>query len=237
MSAPRHLWSGDWRLESAAAAEELARRRRSQAGEPADPPAQETAAPPAPRPRSGPPPAAPASNRTRQGAAASTARVRDRERANERRPNERRRKPPDLKLVALAFLAVLLTAGLAYGVLAVASGSGSRSSRTASAGRPYLGIDMESSLVPSGSFPIVGGNPFNGVLVVNVIPYSPAAAAGLEPGDVITQIDNRPVATPAQVTSVLDQLHPGDRVPIQYAQGPTVYSTVATLAKQPARSP
>jgi predicted metalloprotease with PDZ domain len=38
MSAPRHLWSGDWQLESAAAAEELARRRaRTEAPAPPEP--------------------------------------------------------------------------------------------------------------------------------------------------------------------------------------------------------
>src|SRR5436305_9051515 len=36
MTAPRHLWSGDWRRESAEAAEELARRRAT-SHEPADP--------------------------------------------------------------------------------------------------------------------------------------------------------------------------------------------------------
>ena len=37
MSAPRHLWSGDWRLDSAAAAEELAR-RRAEVRSPPNPP-------------------------------------------------------------------------------------------------------------------------------------------------------------------------------------------------------
>src|SRR5438876_579370 len=37
MSAPRHLWSGDWRLDSAAAAKELAK-RRAQNEEPAKSP-------------------------------------------------------------------------------------------------------------------------------------------------------------------------------------------------------
>jgi membrane-associated protease RseP (regulator of RpoE activity) len=46
MGSPRHLWSGDWQLESAAAAEELARRRAQ-----APPTVPDEPDPPAPRRR------------------------------------------------------------------------------------------------------------------------------------------------------------------------------------------
>ena len=77
------------------------------------------------------------------------------------------------------------------------------------------------------------GFPFaNGVMVVSVVPGGPAAAAGLEPGDVITSVDNRPV-TRGTGQRGDRRLHAGDRVQIQYVQSFTTYTTQATLTKPP----
>jgi membrane-associated protease RseP (regulator of RpoE activity) len=81
MTSPKHLWSGDWRADSAAAAEELAARRaagRPDVPEPEPDPEAQRAAPRAPEPR-------------------------------ERR--RRRRAPRHLRVAVLAAVVVLLAGG------------------------------------------------------------------------------------------------------------------------------
>ena len=135
----------------------------------------------------------------------------------------------------MAFLVTLLTllsAGAAYAVVSLLVGSGGQSSAVSSAGPGWLGVDMSSITASGGSSPIGGG-----VVVANVVPGSPAAAAGLEPGDVITQIDNQPIATPADVESAIAGMRAGEQIEIQYDRGPAEYTTQATLAARPAAYP
>lgn len=206
MTAPRHLWSGDWQGDSAAAAEELAA-RRTQAEQPTERPAPT----PPPRPRAQSP--------------------RARSRVRPTRPRARTR-PRGTLLLALA---MLVSAGVAFaGVLllfgpsAQSSESAGQSARVSSRSPAWLGVDMAGSL-GAGFL-----SPNGGVLVGAVVPGSPAAAAGLEPGDVITQIGSRPVSAPSDVQSAIAGLHAGDRVEIQYQRGPETYTTPATLAARPA---
>jgi S1-C subfamily serine protease len=74
-------------------------------------------------------------------------------------------------------------------------------------------------------------------MVVDVAQGSPADVAGLQPGDVITKIGNRPVRTPSDLESALAAMHPGQQVEIQYAQGPIPNTTRATLRARPANGP
>ena len=190
MSAPRHLWSGDWRDESSAMSEELAARRRR-----VEPPAE-------PEPKAPPP-------RRRRS-------LRDRLRALRPGPRGRRR-------LRVALLAALITLLLAGGAIAVGSAmSGSPSHAPASAGngaRAWLGIDMAST-------------PLGGVLVAGVAPRSPAQAAGIRPGDVITQIDTQPMAAPSIVEAAIAGMQPGDHVEIQLQRGTSTVTVEATLGQQ-----
>jgi putative serine protease PepD len=98
-----------------------------------------------------------------------------------------------------------------------------QSSTTASGEHPWLGID-------------VAGSPL-GVVVTDVVPGSPAQAAGLERGDLITGIDNQPVGTVDSVSAALDGAHTGSRIEIQFSRGPVSFTTQATLGAPPAGSP
>ena len=69
------------------------------------------------------------------------------------------------------------------------------------------------------------------------VPGSPAATAGLDPGDVLTQIDGEQVTTPGEVQAALAGLPVGEQVQLQYLQGSIVYMTQATLSKRPAGAP
>ena len=53
-------------------------------------------------------------------------------------------------------------------------------------------------------------------MVVDVFPGSPAQAAGMEPGDVITRINGHSVINPSDVTTAIAAKHPGDRVQLQF---------------------
>jgi serine protease DegQ len=78
-----------------------------------------------------------------------------------------------------------------------------------------LGIDAES-----------------GVLVVEVTPGTPAAAAGLRAGDVIVALDGDDVATVEDLLGRLREREPGDRVGIDYLRDGNRSRADATLAER-----
>jgi hypothetical protein len=201
------LWSGDWRLESSAHRDELAA-NRSRA------PVLDEPDPPAP-PRRPP-------SRT----------IRDRIRALFghvgtllRRIRKLRVGTPRQRRLALASLAaILLLAGAAYAVADSLSGSSATTPAAAVGSRAWLGINLATSAQ-------------GGVMVVDVFPGSPAQAAGMEPGDVITRLNGKPVFAPSDVTSAIAALHPGQRVKIQYQGSGVSYSSSVPLTTRPAGYP
>jgi C-terminal processing protease CtpA/Prc len=53
-----------------------------------------------------------------------------------------------------------------------------------------------------------------GATITQVYPAGPGARAGLQPGDVIQQINGQQVSNSSELVSVLEQLHPGDKAEI-----------------------
>jgi membrane-associated protease RseP (regulator of RpoE activity) len=194
MTAPRHLWSGDWQRESAEAAQGLAERRGA-TELPVEPPPVE------------PEPARP-SVLARAGAAVRSI---------------------DPRRAALIAVAALLIAGAAYGAVSALETSGKSNAAAAqqrpgiSGGSAWLGADTT-------SFPLT-----DGAMIVDVVPGGPADAAGLQPGDVITEIDSHAIQTPGDLKATLARLHPGQQVLVGYEQGPSAgtYTTRVTLETQP----
>ena len=206
MSAPRHLWSGDWRHESSAHRDELAA-TRLRATVPVEPEA------PAAAPRTRP-------LRDRLHALLGRMRTAPRRIGSLRLGTRRQRR---IAIVAVAL--TLLLAGAAYAVTsAVVGGSGGQTSPVATRSGAWLGIDVTRSQL-------------GGVMVVNVFPSSPAEAAGMEPGDVITQINGHQIFTPRDVTQSIAGNRPGDQVQLQFQGSGTSYTAKVPLASRPAGYP
>jgi S1-C subfamily serine protease len=74
----------------------------------------------------------------------------------------------------------------------------------------------------------------DGLGVVSVVPGGPAAAAGVQPDEVITAVDNTPVPDATELAQVLANLRPGQTVPITLttAQGGT-RTVMVTLGQSP----
>ena len=77
-----------------------------------------------------------------------------------------------------------------------------------------------------------------GAVVGQVLSATPAAAAGIEPGDVITGLGGAPIASAAALGAALAAHHPGDQVTLTWTRpgpsGPTSASATMTLAAGPA---
>jgi len=74
-----------------------------------------------------------------------------------------------------------------------------------------------------------------GVAISGTVPGEPAAAVGLQPGDVITAVDGVSVTTPDQLTQQMQKLHPGQSVSLSWIDGTgQPRSTTLSLASGPA---
>ncbi len=82
--------------------------------------------------------------------------------------------------------------------------------------RPSLGIsiaDASRQTMKAGSVPIFGA------FVGKVAPGSPGARAGIQPGDIITEANLRPVNSAADLEKVLSGLTPGSRLSLIVLRG------------------
>jgi Do/DeqQ family serine protease len=90
---------------------------------------------------------------------------------------------------------------------------------------PYLGIQMitltpeiarEHNRDPNASFQLPE---MDGVLILNVLPNTPAAAAGLRAGDIVTALDGDPVRTAGQLQHLVEQSQVGQNVELTIRRG------------------
>lgn len=73
---------------------------------------------------------------------------------------------------------------------------------------PYLGVALQEASINS-----------QGAEVQGVTSGSPAAAAGLHTGDLITAVNGTAVIGPSQLVADLDALKPGDKVTLTVRRG------------------
>ena len=74
----------------------------------------------------------------------------------------------------------------------------------------------------------------NGVTVSEVKPATPAAAAGLQVGDVLTAVDGAKVADSASLQKAVDAHKPGDTLSLTYTRNSATKTAQVTLAERPA---
>jgi serine protease Do len=132
---------------------------------------------------------------------------------------------------------VLVIAAAAFGVTSFVGGSGSPAVTAAAGGltaqpvatgsaRPITWLGMEIQTVPPG------------VAVIETVKLgSEGDRAGLEPGDVILQVNNRPIDGAGDIAGAIHGLHSGDEVPLQISQGSALSQTEATLGAPPSAYP
>jgi S1-C subfamily serine protease len=77
----------------------------------------------------------------------------------------------------------------------------------------------------------------DGAEVQEIAPGSPAADAGLEPGDVITEVDGREVRDPDDVADAIKGLEPGDEVQVEAESGGVTQNFDVELEARPQRGP
>ena len=90
---------------------------------------------------------------------------------------------------------------------------------------PYLGVGME-DLTPEVAKRL-NANPnspiqvpeINGVLVARVVPNSPAAAAGIRPGDVISQVDGQQITNGEQLLNIVESSRLGQVLQVRVQRG------------------
>ena len=76
-----------------------------------------------------------------------------------------------------------------------------------------------------------------GAAVHKVVDGSPAKLAGLEPGDVITEVNGAPVPTMAALVVSLRSFHAGELVQLTVIRNGTSRTVSATLSERPAEAP
>jgi DNA-binding MarR family transcriptional regulator len=95
-----------------------------------------------------------------------------------------------------------------------------------------LRIGAPSRLAPSGATQALQPPPA-GVTVDNVEPGTPAAAAGLRPGDVIVAVAGHPVRSPGSVNRAIAVAHQAGQVPIRIRRATRHHELVVTITGQP----
>lgn len=72
-----------------------------------------------------------------------------------------------------------------------------------------------------------------GAVVTEVRAGSPADAAGLQPGDVVTAVDGEPVRSPDDLTTAVGEREPGDEIELEIERDGSQRTVTATLASRP----
>jgi hypothetical protein len=217
MSAPRHLWSGEWESESESAADEVERRRGQRGPE-------------------APPEDVPTPSKERRSLRRDAARAIAAMLAAWRSFAARAARWPAAALsrltaisprqVGLTVLATVAGAAVALGAAALAGGSGGASASTGAprSGPPaaWLGVQTTTSTTAVA-----------GASIELIEPGGPAQRVGLIPGDIITEVDGQPITTSGDLARALAGKQPGQQVQVEISRGGQTIVIDTTLGSRP----
>jgi S1-C subfamily serine protease len=103
---------------------------------------------------------------------------------------------------------------------------------TGTARHAYIGIHP-ATLTPEIAR-LLGLNRTSGVVVMQVETPSPAAEAGIQPGDIITSLNGRETATAEELIAALRGTKPGDRVQLTVLRGAKTQEITVMVAERAA---
>jgi S1-C subfamily serine protease len=99
--------------------------------------------------------------------------------------------------------------------------------------RPYLGVRLQNLWLDAGTLGRFGRQAMRIAVVAGVDADSPAAAAQLEPGDLIDSVDGREADGVDAVTALLSATTPGKRLDIGMRRGGTLVTRTLTVGERP----
>jgi S1-C subfamily serine protease len=103
--------------------------------------------------------------------------------------------------------------------------------RTGKVAHAYIGVGY-TPLTP-GLAAQLGVKADHGAIVTVVAPGSPAANAGLKPGDVMTSIDGKQIQDESDLARVISQHKPGDKIKVTVLRGTAELTLDVTLGERP----
>ncbi len=101
--------------------------------------------------------------------------------------------------------------------------------------RGYLGVSMQ-DLTPDLTAIFGAPKDTKGVLVSHVAENSPAAAAGLKPGDVLVEFDGKPIPSATAFATHVSLLQPGNKVPLVLLRNSTRQDLTLEMGTRPTKS-
>jgi serine protease Do len=102
---------------------------------------------------------------------------------------------------------------------------------TGSVTHPYLGISYV-PLNPAIAAQL-GTSQTQGVVIMDVSAGSPAAAAGLQPKDVVTEADGKTLQSDSDLAQILNSHKPGDKMTLTVVRGTQTLPITVTLGTRP----
>ena len=140
----------------------------------------------------------------------------------------------DVRGAVLGILTTGLTGGAALAVpAALAWGLAETLARQGHVPRGWLGIGSQPVRIPAGQR---GGRAHErGLLVVELVPESPAARGGLLLGDILVAVDGRPVEDGEALQALLGRERVGRAIAVQVLRGGTPLALDVTVGQRPGR--
>jgi serine protease Do len=110
----------------------------------------------------------------------------------------------------------------------------SKTAGVTTTGRGFLGLEVSSEPV---DIDPVWGTSRRGALITDISPQSPAAEAGLKPGDVVTKFQGMAFRSPVDLLEIIRTQPPGSEVKLEVIRNRKMGDIIARLGERPDTKP